>query len=506
MKKTFKLLIIFMGSILAIIIGGLSGYFIISKNKTFYIYDVRFVEPIEGRAGYIYSVIPPKNAVKDDDLQNSEQGNNDNNKENEYKSIKNQTAFMKSQASNTFPIAVYVSSSIQAKEVEITSSDKDIAKIVYQDNRCFVQFLKEGLVTITSEFYGVKDSFTIQIYDQMPSNFLVYDDAYYGEYANLFPNKLISYADDVEYRYDYLLNNVSNTGSNENVDGDLIRIDEENLNTEVFSEVRIDSETNELVVKCKKPETLQRDNIDSTIILQSFYYSADNEIVIENSYEVKVHVVRYIPEFLQVEISSTPDFEEKIVFTDTNTKINDISSIITDAMKENPDLITEEIEDDIDSCLAAEKAETYLLANGEKSTYKAFFTDRIERLYIRLRMVYTNGDIVYLENGENATVLINGVETSDLCKKDPTGDYFIMTLNDSNYFDVVGKKFVIDVSVDGFAKNHEFEFEYKTQADVNREVFYELKDGIYTFTYWDERAKFDNEIYNKEGQVVGFGA
>lgn len=499
MKKTFKLLVIFIGGLTAIIVGALTGYFIIAKNKTFYIYDVRLVEPVEGMAGYIYSQVgkPAGNAEEKEEKQD----------EVKYVSIKNQTVYMKSQATNLYPIAVYVASSIDVDEVNITSSDKEIAKIIYKDNACFVEFLKEGFVTITSEFHGVKDSFSIQIFDQMPSMFSVYDDAYYGEYAELFPNSLITYADDEEYRYGYFLNNISNTGSNANVDGDLIRIDQEHLEKrkDIFTNVYIDSETNELVVQCKKPETIQKDNVDSTIILQSFYYAEDGSIVVENSYEVKVHVVRYIPEFLQLEISSTPDFEEKMVFTDTSKK--NIDSVITEQMWQNPELITEDVVKELDKCLMAEKAENYLKTHEEKATYKAFLTDKVERLYLRARMVYTNGDIVYLENGENASITFNGSSTSDYCVLDPTGDYYIMTLNnDSNYFDVAGKTFNIEVSINGFTTpSHSFKFEYKTQSVGNVLDFYEFENGIYTYTYWDERAKFDNEIYDKDGNVVAFG-
>jgi len=58
MKNTFKLLAIFMGSLTIIIVGALTGYFLISKNKTFYIYDVRFVEPVSSMEGFIYTEIP----------------------------------------------------------------------------------------------------------------------------------------------------------------------------------------------------------------------------------------------------------------------------------------------------------------------------------------------------------------------------------------------------------------------------------------------------------------
>jgi len=517
MKNTFKLLAIFMGSLTIIIVGALTGYFLISKNKTFYIYDVRFVEPVSSMEGFIYTEIPNSlledeegekaDAVSDGESAGTTEGVEGEEEEEftEYTAIKNQTIYMKSEATNIMPIAVYVNASIKVNSVEITSSNTDIAKIVYKDGGCFVQFLREGFVTITSDFHGVKDSFSVQIYDQLPSNFNVYDYDYYGDYAELFPNRLITYADDTEYRYDYFLNNVSNTGSNANINGDLIRIDRDNLKEDVFSNVYIDSVTNELVVKCKKPEDLQKDNLDSTIILQSFYYSDNDEIVIENNYEVKVHVVRYIPEFLQLEVSSNPDFSEKIVFTNTIKK--DISTIITEDMMLNPELITDEVEKELDNCLKAEKAENYLNNNGERSTYKAFFTDNVEKLYVRIRMVYTNGDVVYLKHNNNALITFNGLESSPYCVMDPTKDYYIMTLSDSTYFDAPGKKFNIGISLIGFSFTHTFEFEYKARTNANVLDFYDLdsETGIYTFKYWDNRAKFGNEVYNKDGKVVAFG-
>ena len=498
MKKTLKLVLIFIGGLTALVVGALTGYLLIIKNKTFYIYDVRLVEPIEGRAGYIYYEKGKKieKADEEDEESSKVEIPTDDEETVVYTPIKNQIVYMKSQATNVYPIAVYVSSSSSVDEISITSSDTSIAKIVYKGGGCFVEFLREGFVTITSEFHGVKDSFSIQIYDQLPSQFNVYDYDYYGDYAELFPNTLVSYADNEEYRYDYILNNVSNTGTNANINGDLIRIDQENLQTDVFENVYIDSVTNELVVKCKKPETVQKDNIDSTIILQSFYYADDGKIVIENNYEVKVHIVRYIPEFLQLEISSSPDFEENVVFTDTERK--NISSLTSEEILADPSIL--------DAYLNAEKAENYLSANGERSTYKAFFTQNIERLYIRVRMVYTNGDIVYLHNGENATITFNGLPNSDYCVKDPTDDYYIMTLN-TDYFTSDAITFDIDVSLNDFIFEHCFKFEYKERTNANLSLFYayDTETGIYTYKYWDDRAKFDNEIYDKEGNVIAFG-
>ncbi len=490
MKKTLKLLMIFIGGLTAIIVVSLTGYFIIAKNKTFYIYDVRFVMPMEDMDGYIYTTKDVSAIDEEDENVNLEDFV-------QYVPIKNQTVYLKSEKTNIFPIAVYVDASISVSQVNIASSDKDIAKIVYQDGGCYVHFLKEGLVTITSEFHGVKDSFAIQIYDQLPSNFNVYDYDYYGDYAELFPNTIVSYADDEEYRYNYVLDNISNTGTNDNINGDLIRIDQENLKLDVFSNVYIDSVTNELVVKCKNPQDEQKDNFDSAIILQSFYYADDGSIVIENNYEVKVHIVRYIPEFLQLEISSNPDFSEGIVYTDTTKK--DISGLTSEDILNDPSIL--------DEYLSAEKAENYLALNGESATYKAYFTDNIEMLYVRARVVYTNGNIIYLKNGENATIKFNGLSSSEDCILDPTQKFYMMNLN-SDYFTSDGLTFDISVSVDDFAFSHVFKFEYRERTNANKNVFYVKNEetGIWTFNYWDERAKFDNEIYDKEGNVIAFGA
>ena len=74
-------------------------------------------------------------------------------------------------------------------------------------------------------------------------------------------------------------------------------------------------------------------------------------------------------------------------------------------------------------------------------------------------------------------------------------------------FDVVGKKFNIGISLIDFSFTHTFEFEYRTQTNANVLDFYELdaETGVYTFKYWDKRAKFGNEIYNKDGKVIAFG-
>lgn len=466
MKQTFKLVLIFIGSLTAIIVGATTGYILINNNKTFYIYDVRIVEPVEGASGYIYT-----------------------DTETEYIPKKNQIHYMSSAENNYYPIAIYLSTSNSSTDVDITSSDTSIAKIVYKDGGCFYQLLKEGTVTITSEYYGVKDSITVKILDPIPSKVSVYDYDYYGDYAKIFPNKVVAYADSEEYRYKYNLSD-NTAGDNAKIDGDLIKIDTSRLNATVFDNVYIDSDNSELVIKCKTQEE-NHDYIDhSVIFLQSYYYSDEGEIVLKDTYDVSVDIVLYEPEFLQIEISGSPNFEEKVIYTKTE-KVN-ISSFLEEYIKNNPSVL--------DDYLKTEKAENYLAANGEKSTNVAYLTNIVDTLYLRFRVVYTNGYIEYLKDTENVNIDFGAGLLHSI---DPTGDFYMLSLDSGITSATITLRMINDTFED---EEKTFSFMYKEQINSNIDAFYtqDKETGYYTYSYWDDRTRFDNEIY-ENGKIVGFG-
>ena len=484
MKNTFKLLLLFMGGLTALIVIAMSGFIIINKNKTYYIYDVRFVQPVEDLKGYVYTEPDIKGeSMEVDDLV----------------TIKSTTVYMNSEANNLFPIAVYAATSTNTTDVSIKSSDPTVAKVVLLDGKCYVKYLKEGLVTITTGVGGVEDSFVLKIIDSVPSEFQVFDNAYYGEeYVNLFPNSIVGYADGLDYRYSYTLQDAAGSDDIEKIDGDLIRIDESNLDTDVFSSVKIDSLNRELIVNCKVPEDALTENINSTIVLQSFVYGKDGKIIIQDSYIVSVFVFLEIPEFLQVEVSGSPDFDEGYVFT-SSSKI-DISSYTNEQILANPSLL--------DEYLSAEKAENYLAARGEQATYNVNFTNKVSKLYVRFRTVYTNGKVEYLVNGENADFVMSD---ESFCSLAPMDNYYIMNLSTSNYFVDSGSgynDYVVKVSLKNYSFEFDFAFKYFELNDANIEQFYnyDTESKIYTYKYWDLRTKYANEVCDTDGNVVGFGA
>ena len=88
--------------------------------------------------------------------------------------------------------------------------------------------------------------------------------------------------------------------------------------------------------------------------------------------------------------------------------------------------------------------------------------------------------------------MFNGLENFEGCKLDPTGEYYIMTLNDTNYFTTDGKIFSIGVYVNDFDFNHTFKFEYRTQTNSNINDFYELVKG--------EEPKHEEEL----GEAIAY--
>lgn len=478
MKKTLKLVGIFIAIMVVGIVGGLSGYFLIQKNKTFYIYDLRIVEPADGAPTYIYM-----------------------NSERQYNSIKNKKVYMTANKDNFFEIAIFADTSNKTKDIKIVSSNPDVADIVYIDNKCYVRYKQAGETTITASIDKVVDSFDLYVYNQSAEDFFVYDKVYYGKYAqdNQFLNKIVAYADDLVYEYDFVTNSIFDESDDAEVNGDLLRVDTTSVDADVFEKVEIDASNRKLVIQCKS--SFSQSLVDNqelkknkSITIQSYYYSEEGELKPSKSYHVDVRVIADTPEFLQIVMSSTPDFNDSYVFMDTM----------------NFNRATEEqIYANIEDYLSYQKAEQYLALNDEKSTYKTFFTDKVSEIYIKFRKIYTNGDIVYLNpmseaNGNPYTLTCD----SGCLTLSQNKEYYILKL-DRAYFEANGSnEFNLNVSVDDFIDfSSDFVFEFKEFSAENIEDFYAYNGNTKTFEYiyWDERTRYSNEICDASGNIIDFG-
>ncbi len=465
MKKTLKLVAIFAAILVVGIAAVVSGYILISKNKTYYIYDLRIIEPIASRNGYIYKG------------------------EGEYISMKNKKVYMTSEEENFLEIAVFADVSANINQLKIYSSNPSVARVIVRDRKCFVNYISAGEATITTSLGGVTDSFVISVYDQVSTSFGVYDYAYYGaSYASYFPNNIIGYADDVTYSYDYLAFSAAGEMADDVLNNNLLKIDQSKLNKDVFKSVSIDAENKKLVVTCNSG---LEDNIDEQIAIQSFTYNANGEESITNNYVVNVHVVAYTPEFLQMVVSKSPNFEDDAVFV--NTQVIDNSTLTEENITTSKELLTD--------YLAYKKAENYLAEIGEKATYNLTFTSKVDTLYIKFRKVYTNGDIVYLNESNRNEIFSLGADMSYL-KPQPTGDYYKLVLT-ADYFATPETTFNIVLGLLDYNLAHTFKIEFTELNQSNVDKFYQgNSEGFIDYIYWDPRTRYDNEIYDENGNLI----
>lgn len=477
MKKTLKLVGLFVAILVVGFAGGLSVYYLIQSNKTYYIYDLRFVEPVSYAGTYIYM-----------------------NAENDYPMMRNKTVFMTSEQENKFEIAVFAYTSTNTKDIDIVSSDEDVAEIIYEEGKCYVKYKKAGEATITASIANViSDSFNVYVYNKPAEEFNVYDNSYYGKYAGRFTNRVVAYADDKPYYFDFITNSIFATDDNNDVNSALLRIDPNSVNTDIFESVSIDAANNKLIVKCKssinaKLIAEQKTTIDESIVVQSYYNSKEGIVKVSKNYVVDVHVIADTPEFLQIELSTNPDFDNSYIYMDT-----------LDFSRKTE----EEIIADIDNYLSYQKAENYLANKKEKSTYTGFFTDKVSEIYLRLRKVYTNGDIVYLnpldegiEDIENEFKITQGKEKLTISQNK---EYYVLTLDESDF---AGGLINISLKLTDFADfESTFVFEYKNFTAENVEDFYDYyeKTNTFVYKYWDPRSRYYNEICDENGNVVNFG-
>lgn len=475
MKKTFKLVGIFAAVLVFVSAAAVGIYALISNNKTYYIYDLRFVKPLKYMSGYVYT-----------------------DPEQEYVTLRNQQVYLSSSKEDRIPVAIYANTSAANPPIEYTTSDSSVADLIVEDNKCYIEYYKVGEATITINIGKVCDTFKITVFNQIADEFFVYDQSYYGEYSKIdfFKNKVVSYSDGQEYRYSYEVLSAFDIANDDlsiedaakqSVNSSLLRIDQDKINTDVFEYVKLDAKTKKLVLKCRTGLTT---TVDDEIIIQSFSISAEGEVKTGTTYVVKVHIIAYTPKFLQIELSTNPDFTDNVIFMNT---IHPGVEIDKDNVEENID--------NLNKILDYEKAEKYLAANGETSTYHAYFTEKVPNIYLRFRSVYTNGDIVEL------LPTLNGAGEGMLFTL--TGDTGALTVsqNEKYYILEANTNINLTVSLNDVALSHTFTFEYKTLTADNIDLFYTQIEGTdyLEYTYWDSRTYYDGEICDANGNIVKVG-
>lgn len=476
MKKSLKLVAIFIAVLIVVVVGGTSGYILISNNQTYYIYDLRLVEPLENVGGYIY---------------------NDENVD--YVKIDNKKVYLKDADDDYFNVGVYANTSNNSNNIEYHTSNSGVAyfdRSVAGELR--VKYVGEGNATLSVSIGSVSSSFDITVFNLVPSNFQVFDYEYYGKYAEetQFINLVNTYSDSgTTYYYNYKVDATEdangNLVGNENINNANLRVDY--FDDTLFENVSINETSKQLVLTCKSGVSTGEGT--TQVIVQAFYENKGTVSVVD-SYVVNVKIESNKPEFLQVELSSSPNFDENVFFVDAQNMA---------------DVEEEQILQKFDQYVKYQKTETYLHEKGETPIYNAYFTDQVDRVYLRFRTVYTNGQVASLLLGDELTCN-NG---NEYLKPTYFKDSYYLELKKGQGFDGSNTfRLSMNLTKDGVTLSHTFEFKYyelnqnfintNSEDDFWNFYSYDVDTNTYEYIYWDIRAKSKNAI-TKDGKICGFG-
>ena len=347
----------------------------------------------------------------------------------------------------------------------VNSSDTSVAKAVSVKGRTFIiEYYKAGKTTITAhpvDSYAIKDSFVLTVKENYPTNF-VFDDLI-SDSEEKYPNsgytkadeenEISIYADTKEYTFHFKAEALNEQSI---VNNGLLVVDDYDKN--IFDNVEIDPVNSTLTIKTKSevPANTQ------VLTIQCKKTEENKEEIIDN-FQIFVNVKGYYIEYLQAQISETPNFEDGIVYI----------------IGEGP---LQDGEVRIDNSL-------YLMK------------DVADMVYMKVRGVYTNGD--YLDLTTNQALGKN----FGLLSSENIGGYIIayvvttsgsLTTNISMEYGVsnpTSLQFSVSYS-ESILKELKSNL-YKKVEDASGNVLY------YEYNYWDMRFKRNDEI-TVDGKIVEF--
>lgn len=386
---------------------------------------------------------------------------------------------LSSSSENRIPFIVSQSTSGGRVEVAFASSDPSVARVVAIDGVRYIEYYKAGRAVITAycaQNSSVRDTVIVNVYNNLPNGLVFVDDN--GDKID----QTTIYTDGNYYSIKYNLV-YGNGSSNITINGDNVKLasysttpilydptypsdggpytmppfDAENHQT--GAGVVLDTENNQILVK----KTNQNGLYDclAFIELQTYYVDGAGNEVVTGSYTISVKVLRYAIIGVEIEVSSTPSFDDQH----------------KNILNYQAHLEWEGVE--------VTSVSSIYFSNDES----------VRTFYFKVWLVYNNGD---REMRSGTQFSVNNINAGDLCGASANGDYY--------YFKLAGEP----VDTSGFFGIIAIEYgdlEYTIRADcinIGADIFYSQNEntGTYTFNYFDERMRSPNEITNNRGEII----
>lgn len=357
--------------------------------------------------------------------------------------------FLTAEEDNKFDLGLRVSASAITSFV-VASSDDSVASVSVSGDHYVVSYYKVGKVRISAyapDNASVNDSFVLTVKENYPISFAITDENRVSD------SEVAIYADDKEYVFDFLASSIN---KNSPVNNDTISVLED-YNKEVFESISIDASNSKLVIKAK--QNVQSTTEYVTIICKTT--DTDGELAIAH-FLIKIDVHGNYISDLQLVLSTRPNFDSSIYVHGDG-----------------------------------------ILKEGEQRVgdSQLVFSANVNIVYLKVRVVYTNGQFVDVTKQVSASGNDSGT-----IKPPPSYAYYQIKIERTSSI-----KFIYSTAGQNtIERTFAFYFYDTSSADYNNFIENKLYekvtvDGVvvYRYIHWDERYKRDDTI-TKNGEIIGF--
>lgn len=329
----------------------------------------------------------------------------------------------------------------------LTSSDTSIAKISAVKNAYRVNYFRPGTVTISANIAGVniKDSFELVVKENVPTAFAITDNKAINE------KEISIFADDKEYAFEFTA--LQGVQSDDMNISSLVLI--EDYNRDIFEDIYIDDVNSKLIIKAKESTK----DAKEYITIQSKYIDSEGNSITVGTFTICVNVKGYYISGMQLIISENSTFDNS-------------SNIYGGGV----------------------------LREGEKRIESVYLTNKINTVYAKVRIIYTNNDIFHVSQEDISTTV--GASSNAEVHSSTFGDYYEIVVNKNNtqiqftYEDII-VNFHFFYTQEGTSNYASFIKSLYTETNT-------LEGKRYAYNYWDNRFKRDDVVTDKNGNIIGF--
>jgi len=377
---------------------------------------------------------------------------------------------------NKFPINVNISATGASGGYYFYSTNPNVAKVITEENKYYVQYYKGGEATIVAQSNlvgSVNDSIKVKVIENN-----VYD-IKFEKSTSATENIINVFADDELYNYEFNIEGFSQTTK---VNSSSLKV-LDNYNKKIFKRVAINYENNSLdiIVNSMADDKVIPAQMEQIVIQSIDEDSNGNEVVVKN-FIVKTNIEPNAIVDVQLVVSNNPDFDSEFVYIYSNLDQNVLK-------------------------------EQHLIADNERLVDNVYLSKNINTIYVRPRVVYKNGMTNVL-----TTVIHGDIDKSKIqeIKNDSTYFYDKIIINPDIESCIIEYEIEAAIAGQNISETFKFNF-YKSENEIVKTIVggenvieieklytYDEQAGVYTYSYFDERFKRLDAIVDKDGNIIGF--